>query len=191
MRREFPAVPFCFSFDGDASHYHDRNLSFFDLAEHHIWMAKQNDGEYEREVGKAENPRFTENYYHLMSDRAFEVYYRRRDYWKSLLVQGINKLAEAGRAAGLPLATTECWSIVDYKDYPLLDWEWLKELNALGVETAAESGQWAVMATSNFASPQFVGMWRDVTWHRKLTDRIHRAALPKSLERSPLLKTMR
>ncbi len=192
LRREFPAVPFCFSFDGgDVSHYHDRDLSFFDLAEHHIWMARLNGGEYEEEVGKAQNPRFSESYYHLMSDRAFDVYQKRRDYWKSLLVRGIRQLAEAGRAAGLPLATTECWGIVDYKDYPLLYWEWLKELNVLGVETAAACGQWAVMATSNFASPQFAGMWRDAAWHRRLTDKIHKAALPESLEKSPLVHTMR
>ncbi len=189
LRREFPSVPFCYSFDGwDVSHYHNRDLSFFDLAEHHIWMAKLNDGEYEKEVGKADNPRFSENYYHLMVDRAFDVYNRRKDYWDFLLVQGINQLAEAGKAAGLPLVTTECWGIVDYKDYPLLDWGWIKEICSLGVETASASGQWAIMATSNFASPQFVGMWRDIAWHRRLTDRIHRACLPELPDGNRLIR---
>jgi hypothetical protein len=70
------------------------------------------------------------------------------------------------------------WGVVDYKDWPLLDWGWVKELCAVGVETAAATGQWVCLATSNFCGPQFVGMWRDVAWHRAQTERIHRAQAP-------------
>jgi hypothetical protein len=65
--------------------------------------------------------------------------------------------------------TTECWGIVDYKDWPMLDWGWVKELCALGVESAAATNRWAAIASSNFCGPQFVGMWRDVAWHQRLT----------------------
>jgi hypothetical protein len=82
---------------------------------------------------------------------------------------------------GLPLVTTECWGIVDYKDWPLLKWDWVKELCELGTLTAASTGQWIAIATSNFCGPQFVGMWRDVEWHRKLTDRIKSAPVNESL----------
>ena len=74
--------------------------------------------------------------------------------------------------------TTECWGIVDYKDWPLLNWDWVMELCELGVRTAAASGRWAAIATSNFCGPQFAGMWREVDWHRRLTDLIHESALP-------------
>ena len=63
--------------------------------------------------------------------------------------------------------------MVDYKDLPLLDWDWVLELNRLGVETAASTGCWAAVATSNFCAPQFAGMWRDIDWHRRLTKLIH------------------
>lgn len=172
------------------SHYHDRDLSFFDLLEHHIWMAKLNEQQFYREVGKAENPRFSESAYHLLSDRALDVYSAKPDDWRDLLVTGIHELADAAEAAGKPLATTECWGIVDYRDYPLLSWDWVKELCALGVETASGTGQWALIATSNFAAPQFVGMWRDVAWHRNLTDMIHAGSLPAALDASPLVNTM-
>ncbi|HEY7307481.1 MAG TPA: cellulase-like family protein [Bryobacteraceae bacterium] len=33
------------------------------------------------------------------------------------------------------------------------------------------------MATSNFNGPQFAGMWRDVDWHRRMTDTIHSASV--------------
>lgn len=191
LRVSFPKIPFCFSFDGcDVSHYYDRDLSFFDLAEHHIWMAKLNEEEFYREIGKASDPRFTENAYHVLSDRAYASYNSRREYWNNLLVKGIEQLAEAAAGAGLPLATTECWGIVDYKDYPLLRWDWIKELCELGISTASDSGKWAVMATSNFAAPQFSGMWRDVGWHRRMTDMIHKSDLPETLMGSRLANTM-
>ena len=68
--------------------------------------------------------------------------------------------------------------MVDFKDWPGLDWGWVKELCALGTLTASATGRWAAIATSNFCGPQFVGMWRDVGWHLRLTDAIHRGALP-------------
>ena len=60
----------------------------------------------------------------------------------------------------------------------------IKDLCALGVEHAAGTGRWIAMATSNFCGPQFVGMWRDVAWHRRLTDMIKSAPVDMDL-RSP------
>jgi hypothetical protein len=45
------------------------------------------------------------------------------------------------------------------------------------VRTASATGRWLAMATSNFCGPQFVGMWRDVSWHQRLTDVIHQGPL--------------
>ena len=87
--------------------------------------------------------------------------------------------------------TTECWGITDYKDFPMLPWDWVKDLCALGVETACQTGQWALMATSNFAAPQFCGMWRDVAWHQRLTTMIHEAPLPPEAEKTALGRAMR
>ena len=58
---------------------------------------------------------------------------------------------------------------MDYKDWPLLNWNWILDLNELGVKTAAATGRWAGMGTSNFCGPQFVGMWREKDWHSELT----------------------
>lgn len=191
VRREYPALPYCFSFDGDNTHhYREKDLSFMDLAEHHIWMTKLNKQQFYNEVGKAKDGRFTEEAYHLLSDNALRVYEEKKEYWKQLLVNGIRTLAADVKAAGLPLATTECWGITDYKDFPMLPWGWVKELCELGVQTACETGQWALIATSNFAAPQFCGMWRDIAWHRRLTDQIHNAGLPEELKHSPLYRTM-
>ncbi|RPI00157.1 MAG: hypothetical protein EHM72_10070, partial [Calditrichaeota bacterium] len=87
----------------------------------------------------------------------------------------------AAEQAGLPLVTTECWGLVDFKDWPRLNWDVVKELCELGVCAAASVGQWVSIATSNFCSPQFVGMWRDIAWHRRLTDVIKQSIIRRSL----------
>ncbi|HET8853611.1 MAG TPA: cellulase-like family protein, partial [Ktedonobacteraceae bacterium] len=74
---------------------------------------------------------------------------------------------------GKQLITTEGWGVVNYKDWPLLNWEWVKELCEYGVRQASATGLWVAMTTSSFCGPQFVGMWRDKEWHRRLTDVIH------------------
>ena len=37
------------------------------------------------------------------------------------------------------------------------------------------------IATSNFCGPQFVGMWRDIEWHKRLTKIIHEAPVADDL----------
>ncbi len=64
------------------------------------------------------------------------------------------------------------WPGAGYEDWPLLNWGWILELNHLGVTTAAKTGCWAGIATSNFCGPQFAGMWREKLWHKELTDLI-------------------
>jgi Sugar-binding cellulase-like len=49
----------------------------------------------------------------------------------------------------------------------------VKELCEYGVTEAVATGQWSALATSTFCGPQFVGMWRDVAWHQRLTNLIH------------------
>ena len=73
-------------------------------------------------------------------DNAKRVYMEKRDHWDRELVERIAMCAEWSRVSGKPLITTECWSLVDYKDWPLLEWDWLKQLCELGVRTAAGTG---------------------------------------------------
>jgi hypothetical protein len=57
----------------------------------------------------------------------------------------------------MPLIMTECWGSVDhvdYKDGPLLKWDWVKDLCALGAEHATSTGHWLAIATSNFCGPR-------------------------------------
>jgi hypothetical protein len=51
LRKEYPEMLINYSFDNfDVEKYSERDLSFFDFAEHHIWMVKGNNSEFYREI---------------------------------------------------------------------------------------------------------------------------------------------
>lgn len=113
---------------------------------------------------------------------ARRLYQKDPSRWKGELQKGIEEVGVAwADASGKPLVTTEGWALVDYKDAPRWNWDWIKDLCGFGVETASRTGRWAALCTSNFCAPQFVGMWSDVKWHREMTDIIHSGTLPKPI----------
>ena len=169
VRRRFPELPLLFSFDDDSPrHYREDDLSFLDGIEQHLWMAGENDDEFYSKVGYHYEA-FSETGYHNMQLHAATVYAAEPAHWQTLLTEAIAQVATVSRQTRLPLMTTEGWAVVDYKDWPLLPWDWVKDLCALGTRTASATGQWLAIATSNFCGPQFHGMWQDVGWHRALT----------------------
>jgi hypothetical protein len=175
VRAAYPQLDYCFSFTSEYDTWRDQDVSYFDLLELHLWMAQVSDF-YER-VGY-HYERFDSTGYNNVQLHAEKLYRENPEHWKSALLGGVKRLAEWGHVSGKPLMTTECWALVDYKDWPLLSWDYIKELCELGVRAASGSGRWCALATSNFCGPQFVGMWRDAAWHRALTDVIHNGALP-------------
>jgi hypothetical protein len=172
VRRAYPDLDYTFSMTSEYDTWKQQDVSMLDFLELHIWMAQASN--FYQQVGYNYERFSLEGYEHLV-DRAKPLYESKPDYWKSKLRDQIEWAANWSRVSKRPLITTECWSLVDYKDWPLLEWEWLKELCELGVRTAASTGCWVAMATSNFCGPQFIGMWRDVGWHKRLTEVIHSA----------------
>ena len=120
MRQVYPDMPFLYSFDhGDVKKYEEVDCSFLDLYEHHIWMAQQNGGEFYKLVGYGYN-RFSPDDYKNVVKNAERVYRERPEYWQKLLTDKIELMASVARKNRRPLVTTECWGLVDYKDWPLL-----------------------------------------------------------------------
>lgn len=190
VREAFPQLPLCYSFDGnDDSLYGAKDLSFFDLIEHHCWVMKENNMELSRALDY-DWDNFSDVGYRRLAANSDRVYGGRPEYWQGLLQKRIASLAAASRRTGLPMATSECWGIINYKDWPGLDWGWIKELCAVGTITAAETGRWAYIATSNFCGPQFVGMWRDAAWHQRLTRRIKTAPVDADLRETKLVQRL-
>jgi len=186
VRERYPSIPLFFSCaTGRMESFLEHDLSDFDLLDPHIWMVQENNGEFYKLAGYAYE-RFDPKGYTNLSLKAESTYRARPQYWQDMLVKKIDEFAAISAKTHLPLITTECWAIVDYKDWPLLKWDWVKDLCALGAGHAASTGQWLAIASSNFCGPQFVGMWRDKEWHRKVTHAIKTATINPTLRQGRL-----
>lgn len=169
LRGEYPDLDYTFSF---ASHLFDRtevNLRMLDFLEPHTWMTR--DSEFYERIGYSYQ-KFTNEGYLRVAKQARPLYDHARDYWQERLKANIETIAEWSKKQQKRVVTTEAWAIVDYKDWPGLDWGWVKELNELAVGWASDTGRWAAICQSNFCGPQFRGNWKDVAYHRRITDRI-------------------
>ncbi|MFS0772784.1 cellulase-like family protein [Sphingomonas sp. 1P08PE] len=182
LRADYPDMPLLFSGTaGEIADYASGDAAMMDACEYHIWMANGNRNEFAKAVGY-KGDRFSDEGYRNLQLKAYDTYAGRRDYWRKLLTDQIAAAAAASRTARLPMITTECWGIVDYKDWPLLRWDWVKELCTLGTLTASQTGRWLAISTSNFCGPQFQGMWRDIAWHRALTRAIKAGPVDPALQ---------
>jgi hypothetical protein len=182
VRKEFPELPLLFSTNMDrVEMFNEQTSRNYDAIDHHLWMTGENDDEFYKQVGYSYE-RFSQTGYHNVQMKAAALFATKPDYWQKLLLDKIARLAAVSRAIDIPLVTTECWAIVDYKDWPLLPWDWVKNVCALGTMSAAATGRWTVIATSNFCGPQFRGMWRDAAWHRQLTTAIKQGPIDATLQ---------
>lgn len=174
LRQSYPRLAYCFSYTAEYLNWRQQDVSFMDLLEPHIWMSQAEVSDFDKRMGfDLGEAGFDPKMYEVLAHNAEALFRKEPEHWKKCLKGGIDLLAEWSRHADKPLITTEGWALVAYKDWPLLDWGWVKELCAFGVEEAVKTGRWVALSTSHFCGPQFVGMWRDVEWHRRLTDLIH------------------
>jgi hypothetical protein len=171
LKQYYEDMPLCFSFVAPYDN-NQEDVGYFDVLEPHIWMTQASNF---YEIVGYNYERFDSTGYDNLAKYGEALYKSNPNYWKSCLKKEIEKVAEWSKVCGKGLVTTECWGIVDYKDWPLLSWDYVKELCEFGVQEAAATGRWIAMATSNFCGPQFHGMWRDIEWHKRLTDIIHKS----------------
>jgi hypothetical protein len=176
LRKSYPSLDYTFSFTSEYDNYQKQDVSMLDFMELHLWMTHFSD--FYKKVGY-NYERFDQKGYENLQLKGESTYRADPAHWQERLVYGVDYIAGWSKFAKKPLITTECWSLVDYRDWPMLPWGYLKELCEIGVNRACSHGQWVAIATSNFCGPQFKGMWRDVEWHQKLTEKIRGAKLPQ------------
>jgi hypothetical protein len=174
FKEAYPNIPCTFSLTTNLEREYTKgtDVDYLDFLEPHKWIP----GLGERLNCGVQVPEV--EFYETVVSRAERMYRSDEDYWKARFKAVIGELAEWAADARKPLITTEGWSIIEYKDWPGLDWGWMKEFNAWAVETVVNTGRWCALCTSNFCSPQYRGMWEDVQWHQERTKIIHKGALP-------------
>lgn len=182
VRNDFPDLDYTFSFAFEYANWTDQDVAALDFLDPHIWMASEETSDFYARVGYGFEAFDPTGYENLVANGLRE-YSSKKLHYDTALQATIELVAGWSRASGKPLWTTECWAVVDYKDWPGLDWGWVKDATAVGVRAAAATGRWVGMATSNFCGPQFVGMWRDVEWHQHLTALIRSAQIDTDLQR--------
>ncbi len=185
VRESYPMLDYCFSFCSELSDPEGvEDVSQYDLLDLHIWMALPEVSDFYKVIGydlsemENEAPQYA-----ILASSAESTYRSDEPRWKGALKETIDAAAEWSVRSGKPLCTTESWALVLWMDLPELDWGWVKDLCAYGVETSVATGRWALNCTSNFCSPQHPGMWNDVAWHQRLTSAIHAGELPPVLTR--------
>jgi hypothetical protein len=188
VKKKYPAIPCTFSMDHYQAGVLAKNpVPSLDFIEQHMWMASLQEGAFNNQVGIDWNG-FSSGDYKKLVEKGEAIYKQNEARWNELLVSSIRQMATDAKTVNQPLITTEGWSLVNYKDYPMLNWDWIKGLCALGISTAAATGQWVAMATSNFCGPQFVGMWADTDWHNKMTKIIKNASIAEPIKNSAIVK---
>lgn len=177
VRASFPSLDYTYSFSDRYDDVEEADVSALDVIEPHIWMAGVSD--FNKLVGY-NFERFETTGYDNLVIRGRSTYEKHRTRLDNELLAEIDRVAQWSRNTNKLLVTSEGWSVIDYKDWPGLDWEWVKSLNERVIGYALRTGRWTALATSNFCAPQFVGMWRDIDYHQRLTMAIHNSSVDPS-----------
>ncbi len=177
LKVDYPLLDYTFSFYSQSDLWDKADVSSFGLIEPHIWMAASGTSDYHARIGYSSK---TDSFQRIV-EVGKQEYLARKEHYDERLTSLIDRVTAWSRQCALPVITTECWALIHYKDWPQLEWDWIKNLCELGVRHAASKGRWTAIATSNFCGPQFVGMWRDVQWHRRLTDLIRSSRIDDDL----------
>ena len=176
-RKVYPHIDYTFSMCTQFDSWPEQDVTMLDFLEPHIWMSHPEVSDFYNRIGYSGPKR---DFQQLVRNAEHE-YRADPARHQKILTDEIAKIADWSRASGLPLITTECWAIIHYRDWPMLDWGWVKELCEVGVTSAVATHRWAAIGTSNFCGPQYRGMWRDVAWHRRLTAAIKTAPIAPDL----------
>ena len=150
------------------------DVAGLDLLEPHIWTTDDLDWAEQSGMTASQRGEPRESLRNYVK-RARELHPASRERCRAILEAVTDRWADLAARTNLPLVTTEAWTMVFYEDISPAgadgEWDWFKDIAEIGVRMAIDKG-WQGICTSNFCEPHFEGMWKDVAWHRAMTDLI-------------------
>jgi hypothetical protein len=169
LRREFPELRFTTSIHGDLR-WLDVPLELDCLDVHFYsdadprWTDRTRFNEFVSD-GLFKNDKWFAEYSErsMKTARAVAPMLRARERFKA------SQFAEWAERRGAPLTTSESWATWFYIDHPKLDWSWLLDWAKWSVDDAIACKFWG-WTPHNYVQPQFAN-WKEVRWHRTLTER--------------------
>ncbi|MDD6800005.1 MAG: cellulase-like family protein [Firmicutes bacterium] len=172
IRDEFPEVRFTVSLHGDTK-WIDLDLEL-DVMDIHFYADADPRFTARTQFDKHCSEFFkSDALYKDFSDRATKTHGIMAPMLRAGQRNKLGAFASWSESAGIPLVTTESWASWFYIDHKDLDWEWLLEWAEWSVEDAVEFGMWG-WTPHNYCQPQFE-TWKDVKWHRRLTEKFLRS----------------
>jgi len=172
LRREFPELRFTCSIHGDV-----RWLEVpveFDCLDVHFYSDADQRWIQRTRFNEVMSKLFTDTSWHAeFSDRCRKTFQAMAPMLRARQRGILAKFAEWSSRRGMPLTTSESWACWYMIDSPDMDWGWLLEWAEWSVEDAIEYGMWG-WTPHNYGQPQFEN-WKDVRWHRRLTDKFLRS----------------
>lgn len=167
LRADYPHLDFFASLDSGMS-LENIDISEFSAIDYHIWFAHHGTIPGIAQISARDQ----------MLDLG-SIYKDLLTYWrnnKALLIEWMDHrltaISDMAARHQVPCGNTEGWGPIFWYDHPELDWKWVKEAAELCIELALKHPSYKFLCTSNFTHPQFVGMWEDIAWHRKMTRKI-------------------
>ena len=168
LRREFPELRYTASIHGD-TRWLDVPVSF-DCLDVHYYADADTRWTQRTRFPELGSQLFVSDEWHAeFSDRCLKTHQAVAPMLRARQRSKVAAFAGYAETMGCPHTTSESWSSWYYVDSPNLDWGWLLEWAEWSVEDARTFGMWG-WTPHNYCQPQFEN-WRDVRWHRRLTDR--------------------
>jgi hypothetical protein len=167
LKSEFPDLDFFASLDSgmDLNHI---DLTGFDALDYHIWFDHRGGIPGLSQVSSKNQ---TLDFRKIYADLMLFWKENRNDY-VSWMKGRLGDISGAASANGIVCGNTEGWGPIFWLDHPELDWGWVKESAEICVDLARGHDNYKFICTSNFTHPQFRGIWEDIKWHRRITERI-------------------
>ena len=172
LRQMFPEVRFILSLHGDVN-WIDLDLELDAMDIHFYADADQRFTDRTLFDLYMKDFFVTDSFFKDFSDRCMKGHKIMAPAYRARQRAKLSAFSAWSQESGIPLLTSESWASWNYIDHPDLDWSWLLEWAEWSVEDAIEYKMWG-WTPHNYCQPQFEN-WKDVTWHRRLTEKFLRS----------------